>query len=130
LHSWNDEILEEICNTIQKSIDKLEPKHGIVSYAHFFVDISIKKGSPEAININLYNCSIFNLWIRINIPLNVKYVMSMIIFPRIIKIIVLSHLSLLETKRNRKYSTSPIKIKIYHLRRILNQMVNFMGCFR
>ena len=51
LHSWNDEALQAIGNTLGKYIDKEDPKGRLFSCTRIGVEVDLEKGLPEALNL-------------------------------------------------------------------------------
>jgi hypothetical protein len=53
LHCWNDETLKNIGNSLEKYIDRTEPREGIQACARLCVEVDLEKGPPEAIQLTL-----------------------------------------------------------------------------
>jgi hypothetical protein len=46
LHCWKDEMVRAIGNSLEKYIDRAEPKDGIQACAHICVKVDLEKGLP------------------------------------------------------------------------------------
>jgi hypothetical protein len=57
LHCWNDETLRNIGNSLRKFIDRVEPREGLQACDRICVEVDLKKGMPEAIQLTLDNWS-------------------------------------------------------------------------
>ena len=51
LHCWNDETLQAIGNSLDKYIDKAEPKGPLFSCARICVEVDLEKGLPEIVSL-------------------------------------------------------------------------------